>query len=345
MLTPAERVEIAVGLRVGETQAAIAARIGRDRSVVSREIRRNRNKNGEYVSTTAGERAAVRRRRPQAKKLDGDPVLFDRVVSDMRLGRSPRQIAGRLRLEAQDATVGCMDHSAPAEGKTVSHEAIYTWIYAMPTNRLKALGVTLESKRSYRRPRRELGQRTGPIVGMRSIHDRPAQVEGRAVPGHWEGDLIIGAGGKSAVATLVERTSRFLVMLALPQGKSADGLADALIETYTGLPDLLRGSLTWDQGTEMARHAELTVAADLPVFFADPHSPWQRGSNENTNRLIRRYLPKGTVLPHHQGALDAIAKELNEKPRQTLGFFTPREVLSKILNEGRDSDPNVATTS
>ncbi|MCA5894910.1 IS30 family transposase [Isoptericola sp. NEAU-Y5] len=160
------------------------------------------------------------------------------------------------------------------------------------------------------------------------------------MPGHWEGDLIIGKGGKSAAATLVERTTRFVTIKALPQVKNSDGLADVLIEEFNELPALVRKSLTWDQGTEMARHAALTLATRMPVYFADPRSPWQRPSNENTNGLIREYLPKGTEITDHQPYLDAIAEELNERPRATLGFLTPREAFEKLL-----LDEAVATTN
>jgi IS30 family transposase len=165
---------------------------------------------------------------------------------------------------------------------------------------------------------------------MTSIDDRPESAA-RRVPGAWEGDLIIGAGGKSAAATLVERHSRYLILLGLPDGKQADGLADILIDRVHDLPTHLRGSLTWDQGTEMARHAALTVATDLPVYFAHPRSPWERPTNENTNGLVREYLPKGTEITSHQPYLDAIADELNDRPRAVLGYLTPREVFEKLL--------------
>ena len=192
----------------------------------------------------------------------------------------------------------------------------------------------LQSKRTRRKSRKPLGERTGGrIVGMVSIDDRPEQASDRRVPRAWEGDLMIGRAGRSAVATLVERHSRFLIMLGLAEGKKADALADVLIDTVNDLPALMRGSLTWDQGTEMARHAQLSVATQMPVYFAHPNSPWERPSNENTNRLVREYLPKGIDITSHQPYLDAIATELNDRPRAVLGFFTPREVFTKLLND------------
>lgn len=331
MLSFEDRAQIAVGVRQGLTDREIAELVGRDRSIIWRERRRNSLKSGLYKPVTAHCRAARSRRRPQARLVDCDPVLAARVRADLARSRTPRQIAGRLRLEANDATVGCMVHSVNAAGKTISHEAIYRWIYAHPKGELAKAGIMLRSKRTSRRRRKPLGERTdGRIVGMVSIDDRPEDAALR-VPGAWEGDLIIGKSGKSAAATLVERHSRFVIILGLPDGKQSEGLADVLIDRISDLPRHLRGSLTWDQGTEMARHAQLTVATDMPVFFAHPHSPWERPSNENTNGLIREYLPKGVAITDHQPYLDAIADELNDRPRQTLGFRTPREVFQELL--------------
>lgn len=283
---------------------------------------------------------ARRRSRPQARVIDCDPVLSARVRADLSRSRTPRQVAGRLRLEAADPTVERMSKSPDAQGRTVSHEAIYRWIYALPKGELARTGIVLRSKRSRRKPRTRLGEPTGGrIIAMTSIDARPAEVTDRRVPGHWEDDLIIGKASKTAAATLVERTSRFTIILALPQGKKADSLADVLIEHVNALPAMVRRSLTWDQGTEMANHAALTLATKLPVYFAHPHCPWERGSNENTNGLIREYLPKGTTITDHQPYLTAIAEELNERPRKTLNFHTPREVFMKLLTD------NVATTT
>ena len=213
----------------------------------------------------------------------------------------------------------------------MSHEAVYTWIYALPKGELARHGIMLRSKRTRRRPRSPVGQRTHPIVGMVSIDDRPEEVDDRRVPGHWEGDLIIGAHGTSAAATLVERTTRFVTILALPLGKNSESLCDVLIDHINTIPDVMRGSLTWDQGSEMARHAALTLATDMKVYFAHPRSPWERGTNENTNGLIREYLPKGTQITTHQPYLNAIAEELNERPRAALGWLTPREAYERLL--------------
>jgi len=185
--------------------------------------------------------------------------------------------------QASDPTVETMTHSPDAQGATVSHEAIYRWIYALPRGELAKSAIMLRSKRTRRKRRAVLGERTGGrIIGMVSIDDRPETASDRRVPGAWEGDLIIGKGGKTAAATLVERASRFVVICGLPEGKKADGLADVLIDIVHALPTQVRGCLTWDQGTEMARHAALTLATDLPVYFAHPHSPWERPTNENT---------------------------------------------------------------
>lgn len=320
-------------------KSQIGELIGRDRTIVWRERRRNGLVSGRYKPVTADARAKRRRARPQKRVIDRDPVLAARVHADLRRSRTPRQIAGRLRLEATDSTVEVMAHSPAAQGRTVSHEAIYRWIYALPKGELARSGIMLRSKRTRRKPRSQLGQRAGKIVGMVSIDDRPDDAAAR-VPGAWEGDLIIGRSGKSAAATLVERHSRFVVILGLPEGKQSDPLTDVLIDQVADMPRHLRGSLTWDQGTEMAKHAQLTIATDLPVYFAHPHSPWERPSNENTNGLIREYLPKGTEITSHQPYLNAIADELNDRPRHVLGYRTPREVFEKLLIEG-----TVATTT
>lgn len=331
-LTFEDRAQIAVGIKQGLDDRQIGELTGRDRSVIWRERRRNSWKTAGYKPVAADVKARRRRARPQTRAIDADPVLAARVRADLRRSRTPRQIAGRLRLEARDATVGTMVHSPDAQGRQVSHEAIYRWIYAHPKGELAREGILLRSKRTIRKRRRPLGERTGGrIVGMVSIDDRPQSAADRRVPGAWEGDLIIGAAGKSAAATLVERHSRFVIILGLPEGKNADGLADVLIDRVQDMPAHLRGSLTWDQGTEMARHAALTTATELPVYFAHPHSPWERPSNENTNGLIREYLPKGVEITSHQPYLNAIADELNDRPRQTLGFLTPREVLQRLL--------------
>ncbi len=332
LLTMADRVEISTGLKAGWSLRRIARELGREVSVVSREVARNATKTRGYRPVTADVAAEARRARPQARAVESNPTLRARVVADLARSRTPRQIAARLRVEAGDASVGRMAGSVPAQGAVVSHEAIYRWIYALPKGELAAEGILLRSKRTTRRRRKPLGERTGGrIIGMVSIDDRSPDAVDRRVPGHWEGDLIIGKGGKTAAATLVERTTRFTIILGLPDGKNAEGLADSLIDAFSGLPEMVARSLTWDQGTEMARHAAVTMATNLPIYFAHPHTPWERPTNENTNGLIREYLPKGTEITDHQPYLTAIAEELNERPRRVLGWLTPREAFQQLL--------------
>ena len=332
-LTIKDRAEISAGLKAGWSPARIARDLGRDRSVITREVARNSTKTCGYRGVSADVKAEKRRARPQVRKVAADPLLCQRVLADLRQSRTPRQIAGRLKLEAQDSTVEVMKGSLPAGGLLASHEAIYQFIYAMPRPELVRHGIFLRSKRTGRKPRSST-RRGAPIVGMRPIADREVAHPGvheRRVPGHWEGDLIVGQNGASAAATLVERMSRYTVILALSAGKSSEALAEVLIESANALPAMMRASLTWDQGSEMARHAALTLATDLPVYFADPHSPWQRPSNENTNGLIREYIPKGETIPAHQPYLNSIAEELNERPRAVLGYLTPRESFERLL--------------
>ena len=275
--------------------------------MISREVRRNSTKTRGYRLVHADCQAQRRRARPQIGKVAASEVLTARVRADLRQGRSPKAIAGRLAAEAADPGLPVAVGSPKAHGERVSHEAVYAYIYALPKGELARHGIMLESKRTRRRSRKPLGQRgSGPLVGIRSIHDRPDEVTDRKVPGHWEGDLIIGRAGKTAAATLVERTTRFTAILGLPLGKESSALADALIEHTAVLPELFRKTLTWDQGSEMARHAHLAAVTGIDVYFADPHSPWQRGSNENTNRRIRRYLPKGTDITDHQPYLNEV---------------------------------------
>ncbi len=293
MLSAADREEISRGIAEGAEGVVIAARIGRVPSVVSRDIARHGGRE-RYRATRAGRVAARARCRPKVRKLDADPVLRAEVTARLRAGYSPDQVAGRLRYE----------HAGPDADRvadTVSHEAIYSWIYALPKGELARQGIVLRSGRTTRRPR---GRRSSPgarIVGMTSIHARPAEASDRVVPGHWEGDLMIGKAGRSAMATLVERTSRYTVPVALPAGhRDATSTCDALIASVTGMPAELVKTLTWDQGSEMAGHAAFTLASTVDVYFARPHSPWERGTNENTNGLLREYFPKGTAITDDQ---------------------------------------------
>lgn len=329
-LTFADRAEIATGLKAGWSPSRIAAGIGRHVSVVTREIARNSTKTRGYQPVHAHCQARRRRARPQPRKVAACPVLRERVLFDLARNRSPRAIAGRLRAEARQE-LGVVDAAPAVHGRTVSHEAVYAYIYALPKGDLARHGIRLESKRTRRRPRKPRSEKGSPIIGMVSIDDRPDEVADRKVPGHWEGDLIIGRAGQTAAATLVERTTRFTAILALPLGRGSESVVDAVIEHTNVLPAMFAKSLTWDQGIEMARHAHLTTATGMPVYFAHPHAPWERGTNENTNRRIRAYLPKGTDIPDHQPYLTAIAEELNNIPREKLNWLTPREAYERLL--------------
>jgi IS30 family transposase len=327
-LTLEDREDISRGLAKGLDNKDIAFSVGRDESVVSREIERHGGREA-YRAWKADAAARESRKRAKERKIDADPGLRERVTGDLRNGWSPEQIAGRL----------CYDRRRGETDMSVSHETIYTWIYAQPKGELARTGVVLRTGREQRKPRGRKKPAGAKITGMRSIEDRPAEVTGRQVPGHWEGDLVIGKGGKSAMGTLVERVSRFLCPVALPHGHDADSVKDALFDAVRDLPGHLRRSLPWDQGTEMARHAALTLAADLPVYFAHAHSPWERGTNENTNGLIREYLPKGTVIPGDMDYLWAVADSLNDRPRAILGFRKPSEVFAELMLQEAESSP------
>jgi len=315
-----DREDISRGLAKGLDNRDIAFSVGRDESVVSREITRHGGREA-YRAWKAGSAARESRRRPKERKIDADPELKDRVVADLKRGWSPEEISGRLAYE----------RSLGETGMSVSHETVYTWIYARPKGELARNGIFLRTGREERKPRGRKKTPGARITGMVSIDDRPAEVAGRQVPGHWEGDLIIGKQGRSAMGTLVERVSRFLIPVPLAGGHDADTVKDALFGAVKDLPGWMRKSLTWDQGSEMARHAALTLAADLPVYFAHAHSPWERGTNENTNGLIREYLPKGTEITSDPEYLWAVADSLNDRPRAILGFRKPNEVFAELL--------------
>lgn len=319
-LSLAEREEISRGLAAGESMRSIARRLGRAPSTVSREIAANHGSR-RYRAVTA-DRAALRRTcRPKPAKLALNHPLREVVEAKLELRWSPEQISGWLSVTYPDDPE-----------MQVSHETIYLSLFVQSRGALrKELTRYLRRGQVNRRPRGHSSYNgQGKLNGMVNISERPAEVDDRAVPGHWEGDLIFGKGMK-AVATLVERQSRFLIMVGLQEGHSADVVADALSAKIAELPEQLRRSLTWDQGSEMAHHAKFTVATGVPVYFCDPRSPWQRGTNENTNGLLRQYFPKRRLLPHDQAGLDAIAAELNGRPRQTLGWKTPSEVLDQAL--------------
>ena len=316
-----EREEIAVGVAAGLGAREIGRRLGRPASTVSREVRRNRSGRG-YRATAAQARARARARRPKPAKLAVNGELRAWVDGKLELNWSPEQISAALRRE----------FPGRAEMR-VSPETICQSVYVQGRGALRReLARHLRTGRALRRPRTSAAERRGKIPGMVNVSERPAEAADRAVPGHWEGDLIEGRGGKSQIGTLVERSTRFTMLVPLPGGKSAPAVAAALTPVIAGLPDALRRSLTWDQGSEMAGHRQIAVAADCEVYFCDPHSPWQRGSNENTNGLLRQYFPKGTEMPSDPGRLRAVADELNGRPRRTLGWKTPAEAMAELLD-------------
>jgi IS30 family transposase len=320
-LSVAEREEISRGLIAGESCRQIARRISRAPSTVSREVARNGGR--ESYRACDAERAAFKRaRRPKPTKLGSFPELRTVVEAFLQLRWSPQQIAGWLaRACADDPEF------------QVSHETIYLSLFVQPRGTLrKQLTQYLRSRRKVRSPRTPHtvnGQ--GQLRNAIHISERPAEAEDRAVPGHWEGDLLLGKGN-SAIATLVERSTRFVTLVRLPNGRGSEAVLDALKDSIATLPDQLVRSLTWDQGKEMAEHARFTIDTGLQVYVCDPSSPWQRGSNENTNGLLRQYFPKGTSLANvTQDQLDAVAVELNGRPRQTLAFYSPSEKFAEAV--------------
>ena len=322
-LSATERVTIQIGLCNGFSQRRLARLMNRSPSTVSREIRRNRNAQGEYVADDAQRLMHTRRVvcRP-AKRLVPGNELFELVAHLLRQRFSPEQIAGKLRTMK----------SPSFEDAYVCRETIYNAIYALPVGELrKELIICLRQGKTTRRPRSGGVDRRGQIPDMVSIHVRPPEIEDRLMPGHWEGDLIKGAGNRSAVGTLVERKSRYLLMTKL-RDCSAEATLEAFTRKFRHVPPCVRKTLTYDQGKEMARHELLAKRLKINVYFADPHSPWQRPTNENTNGLIREYLPKGLDLaPISQGYLNAIARQLNDRPRKCLGFETPAEVFAREI--------------
>jgi IS30 family transposase len=323
-----ERIVIADRRRAGATLQQIAAELGRGRSTISRELRRNAHPvSGDYRPHAAHRRAQARRPRPKTGKIAANLALRQVIQGGLDLRWSPEQIVRRLRRDFPDRPE-----------MHVVHETIYQALYVQGRGELRReLTRALRTGRAMRRPRRQVQQRTPRMAApMVMISERPADVDDRAVPGHWEGDLIIGKDNKSAIGTLVERATRYVMLVHLPHGRTPDVVRDALIDTMNGLPIHLRRSLTWDQGSEMHRHHEFSLATGTPVYFCDPHSPWQRGSNENTNGLLRQYFPKSTDLTvHTREHLDTVAIELNGRPRKTLNWDTPAERLAKLLTNTR----------
>ncbi|MEA5359322.1 IS30 family transposase [Amycolatopsis sp., V23-08] len=337
-LSIAERDEIACLTAAGHGPRAIGRAIGRPASTVSRELARNTGLTGNYRASSAQHRAEHRAKRPKPAKLATDRALRTVVQAGLNRKWSPRQISERLVLDFPDRPE-----------MRVSHETIYQSLYVQGRGALRReLTAALRTGRALRMPQRQAqarrGRPSGGIQDMVNVSERPAEVADRSVPGHWEGDLILGKDNRSAIGTLVERSTRFVMLLHLPDGRDAATVAVAMTEMIATLPPLLLGSLTWDQGKEMAHHRKITVDTGLEIYFCDPHSPWQRGSNENTNGLLRQYFPKGTDLSQHDAAeLVRVAAELNGRPRETLGWRTPAEVLTALLFE--QQTPGVATTA
>jgi transposase, IS30 family len=351
-----DRELIFAGLCEGLSYAAIGRMIGRPTSTVTRELdlhrldeRRPRaeprgretprpgfkRQRLNYSPSVAQARADAAKARPKTAKLAANPRLRQEVEARLKLNHSPEQISARLVIDFPDDPE-----------MRVSHETIYQSLYVQGRGALKReLARHLRTGRKLRKPRRKPDQRLTRIKDMVSISERPPEVEDRAVPGHWEGDLITGEQNQSAIGTLVERKTGFLLLLYLPDDHGAVAVQNAMINKISRLPELLRQTLTWDQGIEMANHVQIAAATDLDIYFCDPHSPWQRGSNENTNGLLRQYFPKGTDLSFWgEGYLDHVAAELNNRPRKRLGWKTPAEALDQLLSEPTDP-PSVAMTA
>lgn len=315
-----EREEIRAGIAAGDSFRAIARRIARAPSTISREVGGVSGRTS-YRATRADDRACLAARRPKPGKLASNPRLSRAVCAMLMRRFSPQQISARLKLDYPDEPE-----------MRIAPETIYQSLYVQSRGRLrKDLARFLRSGRSKRKARCGPTGR-GHIPDMVSISERPPEVKDRAVPGHWEGDLLVGKQSRSFIGTLVERHTRYAMLAHLGKDATTKNVTQKIAEQIVRLPEHLRLSLTWDQGREMARHRDFTVATGVKVYFCDPHSPWQRGSNENTNGLLRQYFPKGTDLAvHGQVELDRVAAELNGRPRQTLGWKTPAEKMAEQL--------------
>lgn len=323
-LTVVDRTIIELRRRDGCSIRMIARELGRSPGTVCDEIKRHGKVAGYRAAKAEADAAAGRGRSGRKLRLAPDGPLFAGIARLLRLGWSPEQISGRRkRME---------NGMEQPSGLRVSHEAIYTALYALPRGELRRELLSFLRQAKPMRGRRPKGsERRGKLVGMTNIRERPEEVEGRLVPGHWEGDLILGAGGASAVGTLVERTTRLVVLVHMAARK-ADVAASAFAGALNAIPAPLRKTLTYDQGKEMAGHEGLAAQTGMRIFFADPHSPWQRGSNENTNGLLRQYLPKGSSLAGlDQDDLDIVAASLNDRPRKTLDYATPNEAFNSLL--------------
>ena len=321
-LTMAEREEISLGLERGEGPRAIGRLLGRPASTVSREVRRcTSTPSVIYRAVTGQGLARWNARRPKTRIIDTNSDLHTAVVAGLKKRWSPEQISNKLRCDYPND-----------EDMRVSPETIYTWFYLLPKGELKTqLLKALRRGRVNRVARARIPSKRVHITGMVSIDERPDEVADRKVPGHWEGDLMIGKAQATAIGTLVERTTKFTVIVPLPDGRKSEPVREAIQKSIAKLPTSLVRSLTWDQGKELAQHQQFTVDTNVAVYFAHPHSPWERGTNENTNGLIRQYLPKGTVLPTEAEPLEAIAAELNGRPRRTLDWRTPAEAFSELI--------------
>ena len=320
-LTVEDRELISRELGIGRSHRYIAGVLGRHHSVVSREIARNGG-NGLYRAVAAESRALEKRRRPKMRKLVENPRLYDYVHFGLLQRWSPQQISQTMK------------KSYPSdEGMRVSHETIYQALFLQARGELRTqLKLALRSGRTRRISPSRTPVTRGKIPRMVNISERPKEAEDRAVPGFWEGDLILGKGGKSQIGTLVERQTRFVMLVKIPYDRTAERVAGLLARKMENLPDFFKNSITWDQGKELAAHEKFTIKTGMPVYFCDPHSPWQRGSNENTNGLLRQYFPKGTDLSGYtQAELDTVAAELNNRPRQTLDWDSPKEKLDELL--------------
>jgi IS30 family transposase len=325
-LTVFDRTMIELRLGDGWAVRAIARSIGRSSGTISDEIKRHRDGGGYQAQTAEIQASAGRRLSGRKPRLARDGALFGEVARLLRLKWSPEQISGRRkRIE---------DGMQQQSGLRVSHEAIYTAIYALPRGELRRELITCLRQDKPMRGRKPKGsERRGKLCDMTNIKERPEEIEGRLLPGHWEGDFMLGARGASAIGTLVERTTRYVVLVRMPTRK-ADVAACAFAGALNAIPAPLRKTLTYDQGKEMAEHESLALSTGMRIFFADPHSPWQRGSNENTNGLLRQYFPKGTSLSGlTQDDLDTVAASLNNRPRKTLDYATPNEHFMNLLAE------------
>jgi len=351
-LSLADREAILAGLSAGWCYAAIGRQIGRSTSTVIRELEVNRLDARRPAAVPLGRR--VRTRGPLPRELNYSPVVAQRRFEQRLARRRSSKLADNPRLHAEVTARLNSKHSPeqislrlrtdfPDDPEMwVSHETIYRSLYVQGKGELKReLTRCLRTGRAVRKPRRD-GQRQPRIPNMVNISQRPAEVADRALPGHWEGDLILGKNGRSAIGTLVERKTRFTTLLHLPGDHTAITIRDAMITAMSQIPRQLRKTLTWDQGPEMAEHLKIADALDLDIYFCDPASPWQRGSNENTNGLLRQYFPKGTDLSgYHPDYLAFVAAELNARPRKTLGWKTPAEAFGELLS----NPPIVATTA